>query len=130
MEGISAAKARGVYKGRKSSIDAAKVRRLHTEEKLGPAAIASRLGIRRGQRLPPTGQGIPGRSGPSGVISAGICLTAAAILIFTRRSLCFTIDPEGRHQRRHYHILAGARRPQGWFRKPTAGRYGWPDEER
>ncbi len=47
MEGIKAAKERGVYKGRKPTIDAAEVRRLHTEEKLGPAAIARRLGIGR-----------------------------------------------------------------------------------
>ena len=47
MEGIAAAKARGVYKGRKRSVDAAEVRRLHQEEKLGPAAIAKRLGIGR-----------------------------------------------------------------------------------
>jgi len=47
LEGICAAKARGVYKGRKPSIDAAEVRRLHREEKLGPATIARRLGIGR-----------------------------------------------------------------------------------
>lgn len=49
MEGIAAAKARGVYKGkgRKPTIDAAEVRRLHAEEELGPAAIAKRLGIGR-----------------------------------------------------------------------------------
>ena len=47
MEGIKAAKERGVYKGRKPSIDVAEVRRLRTEEKLGPAAIARRLGIGR-----------------------------------------------------------------------------------
>ena len=47
LEGISAAKARGVYKGRKPSIDAAEVHRLRTEEKLGPAAIARQLGIGR-----------------------------------------------------------------------------------
>lgn len=47
LEGIRAAKARGVYKGRKPSIDAAEVRRLHGEEKLGPAAIARQLGIGR-----------------------------------------------------------------------------------
>ena len=47
MEGIAAAKARGVYKGRKPSVDAAEVRRLHQEEKLGPAAIARQLGIGR-----------------------------------------------------------------------------------
>ena len=48
LEGIAQAKARGVYKGRKPSIDAAEVRRLRHEEKLGPAAIARRLGIGRG----------------------------------------------------------------------------------
>ncbi|BAU94037.1 resolvase domain-containing protein (plasmid) [Methylorubrum populi] len=49
MEGIAAAKARGVYKGkgRKPTIDAAEVQRLHADEKLGPAAIAKRLGIGR-----------------------------------------------------------------------------------
>lgn len=47
MEGIKAAKERGVYKGRKPSIDVAEVRRLRSEEKLGPAAIARRLGIGR-----------------------------------------------------------------------------------
>jgi DNA invertase Pin-like site-specific DNA recombinase len=47
MEGIAAAKARGVYKGRKPSIDAAEVKRLHAEERLGPAAIARKLGIGR-----------------------------------------------------------------------------------
>jgi DNA invertase Pin-like site-specific DNA recombinase len=46
-EGIRAAKARGVYKGRKPSIDRAEVRRLHVEEQLGPAAIARRLKIGR-----------------------------------------------------------------------------------
>ena len=47
LEGIAAAKARGVYKGRKSTIDTAEVRRLKEEEKLGPAGIARRLGIGR-----------------------------------------------------------------------------------
>jgi DNA invertase Pin-like site-specific DNA recombinase len=49
LEGIAAAKARGVYKGkgRKPTIDAAEVRRLREEEKLGPAAIARRLRIGR-----------------------------------------------------------------------------------
>ena len=47
LEGIDAAKARGVYKGRKPSIDAAEVIRLRREEKLGPAAIARLLGIGR-----------------------------------------------------------------------------------
>ena len=47
LEGIRAAKAKGVYKGRKPSIDAAEVRRLREQEKLGPAAIARRLKIGR-----------------------------------------------------------------------------------
>jgi DNA invertase Pin-like site-specific DNA recombinase len=47
LEGIAAAKARGVYKGRKSSIDPADIRRLHGEEKLGATAIARQLGIGR-----------------------------------------------------------------------------------
>jgi DNA invertase Pin-like site-specific DNA recombinase len=47
LEGIAAAKTRGVYKGRKPSIDAGEVLRLRREEKLGPAAIARRLGIGR-----------------------------------------------------------------------------------
>ena len=47
LEGIAAAKVRGVYKGRKPSIDAGEVHRLHHDEKLGPAAIARRLGIGR-----------------------------------------------------------------------------------
>ena len=46
-EGIAAAKARGVYKGRKAKIDPAVVRELRHKEKLGPAAIARRLGIGR-----------------------------------------------------------------------------------
>jgi DNA invertase Pin-like site-specific DNA recombinase len=46
-EGIAAAKARGVYKGRKPKIDPAAILHLRTEEKLGPAAIARRLGIGR-----------------------------------------------------------------------------------
>ncbi len=47
LEGIKAAKARGIYKGRKPSIDAAEVQRLRDDEKLGPTAIARRLGIGR-----------------------------------------------------------------------------------
>ena len=47
LEGIQAAKARGVYKGRKPSIDSAEVRRLRDEERLGPSAIARQLGIGR-----------------------------------------------------------------------------------
>lgn len=60
MEGIAAAKARGVYTGRKPSIDPAEVRRLREVDGLGPAAIAKRLGIGRasvyrvlGTREPP-----------------------------------------------------------------------------
>jgi len=60
LEGIRAAKERGVYKGRRPSIDAAEVRRLREQEKLGPAAIARRLGIGRasvyrllGKQAPP-----------------------------------------------------------------------------
>jgi DNA invertase Pin-like site-specific DNA recombinase len=47
LEGIRAAKAKGVYKGRKPSIDVAEVRRLREQEQLGPTAIARRLGIGR-----------------------------------------------------------------------------------
>ena len=46
-KGIAAAKARGVCKGRKAKIDAAVVRKLRYEEKLGPAEIARQLGIGR-----------------------------------------------------------------------------------
>jgi DNA invertase Pin-like site-specific DNA recombinase len=47
LEGIAAAKARGVYKGRKAVIDAAEVHRLYTAEKKGATAIARELGIGR-----------------------------------------------------------------------------------
>ena len=47
LEGIAAAKARGVYTGRKPHIDPAVIRRLRETEKLGPSAIAQRLGIGR-----------------------------------------------------------------------------------
>lgn len=47
MEGIAKAKAKGVYKGRKPSVDVAEVRRLRDEEGLGASAIASRLRIGR-----------------------------------------------------------------------------------
>ena len=46
-DGIAAAKARGVYKGRKPKIDPAVVHELRHKEKLGPVAIARRLGIGR-----------------------------------------------------------------------------------
>ena len=47
MEGIAQAKAKGVYRGRKPSIDPIEVRRLRVEEELGATAIAQRLGIGR-----------------------------------------------------------------------------------
>jgi DNA invertase Pin-like site-specific DNA recombinase len=47
LEGIAAAKARGVYRGRKPSIDPAEVQRLRIEEKLGATEIARRLGVGR-----------------------------------------------------------------------------------
>ena len=47
MEGITAAKERGVYTGRKPKIDPVVVRQLHDEQNLGPVAIARQLGIGR-----------------------------------------------------------------------------------
>jgi DNA invertase Pin-like site-specific DNA recombinase len=47
LEGIKQAKARGVYQGRKPSIDTAEIRRLREQDGLGPTAIARRLGIGR-----------------------------------------------------------------------------------
>ena len=47
MEGIAAAKARGVYKGGKPRIDSEEVRRLAAEG-MRPAHIARKLGISRG----------------------------------------------------------------------------------
>lgn len=47
LEGIAEAKARGVYRGRKPSIDPLEVRRLQVEEKLGATEIARRLGVGR-----------------------------------------------------------------------------------
>jgi DNA invertase Pin-like site-specific DNA recombinase len=47
MEGIAKAKAKGVYKGRKPSIDVDEVRRLRDEEGLGATEIARHLGIVR-----------------------------------------------------------------------------------
>ena len=46
-EGIEKAKARGVYAGRKPSIDRAEVNRLREEEGLGATEIARKLGIGR-----------------------------------------------------------------------------------
>jgi len=45
LDGIKAAKALGIYKGRKPRINPAELRRLRDEEKRGPAAIARWLGI-------------------------------------------------------------------------------------
>jgi DNA invertase Pin-like site-specific DNA recombinase len=47
MGGIAAAKARGVYRGRKPSINPEEVRRPYEQEKLSPSAIARRMGIAR-----------------------------------------------------------------------------------
>jgi DNA invertase Pin-like site-specific DNA recombinase len=47
LDGIAAAKGRGVYKGRKPQIDPAPIRQLRDHEKLGPSAIAESLGIGR-----------------------------------------------------------------------------------
>src|SRR3954454_13809534 len=47
LEGIRAAKGRGVYKGRKPSIDPAEVRRLREAEGLGPAGLARRRRVGR-----------------------------------------------------------------------------------
>lgn len=47
MEGIAKAKAAGVYKGRKPSINAGEVKRLYELEGLGATAIAKKLGIAR-----------------------------------------------------------------------------------
>ncbi|MDD2722853.1 MAG: recombinase family protein [Methylovulum sp.] len=46
-EGIAAAKSRGVYRGRKPSVDTAEILRLRLEDKLGATAIARRLGVGR-----------------------------------------------------------------------------------
>lgn len=68
MEGIAAAKGRGVYKGRPAKIDPAEIRRLHKDERLGPAAIARRLGIARSSvyRVLP-GDPIASVDGPNGM---------------------------------------------------------------
>jgi DNA invertase Pin-like site-specific DNA recombinase len=47
LGGIAAAKARGVYRGRKAQIDPAAVRQLREQEKLGASVIAERPGIGR-----------------------------------------------------------------------------------
>lgn len=47
LEGIGVAKALGVYKGRKPSIDPQKIKRLREEEHLSPTQVARLLGISR-----------------------------------------------------------------------------------
>ena len=47
LEGIAAAKTRGVYQGRKSSLDTALIRRLREVENIGATEIARQLGISR-----------------------------------------------------------------------------------
>jgi DNA invertase Pin-like site-specific DNA recombinase len=47
LEGIAAAKARGVYQGRKPSLDTAVIRRLREVENIGATEIARQLGISR-----------------------------------------------------------------------------------
>jgi DNA invertase Pin-like site-specific DNA recombinase len=47
IEGIAAAKSRGVYRGRKPSVDTAEILRLRLEDKLGATEIARRLGVGR-----------------------------------------------------------------------------------
>ena len=46
MEGIAKAKAAGVYKGRKPSVDVSQVRALK-QEGIGPSVVAKTLGIGR-----------------------------------------------------------------------------------
>jgi DNA invertase Pin-like site-specific DNA recombinase len=46
LEGIANAKARGVYKGRKASIDPGKIKQM-TADGMGPSAIAKTLKIGR-----------------------------------------------------------------------------------
>ncbi len=47
LEGIALAKARGIYRGRKPSIDKVEIRRLREQDGFGPTAIARQLGIGR-----------------------------------------------------------------------------------
>ena len=63
LEGIKAAKAKGVYKGRKPSIDVAEVRRLRDEEKLGAIRDRPAARHRPGQRLSGAGDSNPAEVG-------------------------------------------------------------------
>jgi DNA invertase Pin-like site-specific DNA recombinase len=65
MEGIAAAKARGVYQGRRPTIDAGLVRQLRETEQLGAAAIAKRLGIGRASVYRVLGQATASLTDPS-----------------------------------------------------------------
>lgn len=47
LEGIAAAKEKGIYKGRKKKIDDSEIQRLHREEKLRPTVIARQSGVGR-----------------------------------------------------------------------------------
>jgi DNA invertase Pin-like site-specific DNA recombinase len=47
MEGIAAAKARGVYQGRKPSVDSQAIKVLRDQQKLGATEIARQLGVSR-----------------------------------------------------------------------------------
>jgi DNA invertase Pin-like site-specific DNA recombinase len=47
IEGIAAAKSRGVYRGRKPSVNTAEIQRLRLEDKLSATEIARRLGVGR-----------------------------------------------------------------------------------
>ena len=66
LEGIRAAKARGVYRGRRPRIDPAEVRRLREAEGLGASAIARRLGIGRASVYRLLGGRGTGRAGGEG----------------------------------------------------------------
>lgn len=59
MEGIAAAKARGVYRGRKPSIDPAEVWRLYTTGKMGPRLLPAS-----------SGSGGPQSTGPLKIMSS------------------------------------------------------------
>ena len=95
LDGISAAKARGVYKGRQPMIDAAEVLRLRREEKLGPAAIARRLGIGRasvyrllGKQRPAValnGGGDADQTCDAGVLSRGLAADQPSRAVRARR---------------------------------------------
>lgn len=56
-EGIAKARAKGVYRGRKPSIDAAQVKALHRDRGLSPSAIAKELGIARSSVYRVLGEG-------------------------------------------------------------------------